>query len=117
MTGRAADGSLPSLGYLKGGPAELAEMNKHLDEGAQAAGRSPSEIRRLLNINGQFASSGRGLLQGPPRQWAEDIAGIALEYGVSGFILAADDAPTIELFASEVVPAARELVTKARAAV
>jgi alkanesulfonate monooxygenase SsuD/methylene tetrahydromethanopterin reductase-like flavin-dependent oxidoreductase (luciferase family) len=117
MTGRAADGSLPSLGYLKGGPAELAEMNKHIDEGAEAAGRSPSEIRRLLNINGQFASTGRGLLQGPPRQWAEDLAGIALEYGVSGFILAADDAPTIELFASEVVPATRELVAAARAAV
>lgn len=117
MTGRAADGSLPSLGYLKGGPAELAEMNRHLDEGAQAAGRSPSEIRRLLNINGQFASSGRGLLQGPPRQWAEDIAGIALEYGVSGFILAADDAPTITLFAAEVVPAVRELIWKARATV
>jgi alkanesulfonate monooxygenase SsuD/methylene tetrahydromethanopterin reductase-like flavin-dependent oxidoreductase (luciferase family) len=117
MTGRAADGSLPSLGYLKGGPSELAEMNKHIDEGAQAAGRDPREIRRLLNINGQFASTGRGLLQGPPRQWVEDIAGIALEYGVSGFILAADDAPTIELFASEVVPAARELVAAGRAAV
>lgn len=117
MTGRAADGSLPSLGYLKSGPAELAEMNKHIDEGAQAAGRDPREIRRLLNISGRFVSSGQGLLQGPPRQWAEDIAAIALEYGVSGIILAADDAPTIELFASEVVPAVKELVSKVRAAV
>jgi hypothetical protein len=61
-------------------------------------------------ISGQFAQSGRSLLNGPPQQWAEDLAEITLEYGVSGFILAADDAPSIELFAAEVAPATRELV-------
>jgi alkanesulfonate monooxygenase SsuD/methylene tetrahydromethanopterin reductase-like flavin-dependent oxidoreductase (luciferase family) len=90
-------------------------MNKHIDEGAALAGRDPSKVRRFLNISGQFASSGRALLNGPPQQWAEDLAGITLEYGISGFILAADNALPIELFATEVVPATRELVAAERA--
>jgi alkanesulfonate monooxygenase SsuD/methylene tetrahydromethanopterin reductase-like flavin-dependent oxidoreductase (luciferase family) len=110
MTGRAADGWLPSLGYLPGGPTDLDEMNKHIDEGAEAAGREPSAIRRLLNIGGQFTQQNGGLLVGPPQQWAEQIAEISLKHGISGFILAADDPYTIEMFASEVAPVARELV-------
>lgn len=115
LTGRVADGWLPSLAYLKGGLDDLEAMNKHIDEGAALAGREPAKVRRLLNISGQFARSGRSLLNGPPSQWAEDLAGITLRYGITGFILAADDAPTIELFAAEVVPATRELVAAERA--
>ena len=114
LTGRVADGWLPTLGYLPGGPADLAEMNKYIDEGAALAGRDPSKVRRLLNVSGQFTSSGRSLLNGPPQQWAEDLAGMTLTYGISGFILAADDAPSIELFAAEVAPATRELVAAER---
>jgi alkanesulfonate monooxygenase SsuD/methylene tetrahydromethanopterin reductase-like flavin-dependent oxidoreductase (luciferase family) len=90
-------------------------MNKHIDEGAASAGRDPSTVRRFLNISGQFARSGRSLLVGPPQQWAEELAGITLEYDVTGFILMADDAPSIELFAAEVAPATRELVAAERA--
>ena len=115
LTGRIADGWLPSLGYIKGGMSELQAMNERIDDGAQAAGRDPSAVRRLLNISGEFASAGRGLLNGPPKQWAEDIALLALEHGISGFILAADDAASIEMFANEVAPAARELVAAERA--
>lgn len=115
MTGRVADGWLPSLVYLPDGPASLKEMNQHIDEGAAAAGREPAAIRRLLNISGQFAQTGRSFLNGPPRQWAEDLAGLTVDYGITGFILAADDPATIELFASEVVPATRELVAAERA--
>jgi alkanesulfonate monooxygenase SsuD/methylene tetrahydromethanopterin reductase-like flavin-dependent oxidoreductase (luciferase family) len=115
LTGRVADGWIPSLAYLRGGLADLETMNSYIDEGAAEAGRDPSRVRRLLNISGQFARSGRSPLNGPPRQWAEDLADITLKYGISGFILAADDAPTIELFAAEVVPATRELVAAERA--
>lgn len=115
LTGRLADGWLPSLGYLPGGLADLAEMNKYIDEGAASAGRDPSSVRRLLNIAGQFARSGRSLLNGPPQQWVEELAGITLEYGITGFILAGDSAPVIELFAAEVAPATRELVAAERA--
>lgn len=114
MTGRAADGWLPSLAYLPGGASDLAEMNQYIDEGATAAGRNPSDIRRLLNIGGQFTQNRRSFLSGTPQQWAEDLAELTLTYGISGFILAADDAPTIQLFASEVAPATREIVNAAR---
>ncbi len=114
LTGRVADGWLPSLAYLPGGLPALEEMNKHIDEGAASAGRDPSKVRRLLNISGQFARTGRSLLNGPPQQWAEDLADIALTYGISGFILATDDAPSIELFAAEVAPATRKLVAAER---
>ena len=114
LTGRMGDGWLPSLGYLQGGVADLAAMNRHIDEGAVEAGRDPSTIRRLLNISGQFTREGRSLLVGPPEQWAEELAGLTLDFGITGFILTADDAITIERFAGEVAPATRELVAAAR---
>lgn len=114
LTGRAADGWLPSLSYLQGGPGDLTEGNKHIDEAALSAGRSPADVRRLLNLSGRFASSSRGLLDGPPDQWAEELAGLALDHGVSTFILMADDPSVVELFAAEVAPATRELVTAER---
>lgn len=115
LTGRAADAWIPSLGYLPGGPADLAAMNEEIDGAAIAAGRDPSQIRRMLNIAGRFSSTSQGFLNGPPQQWAEDLADVTLRYGISGYLLAADDAPTIELFASEVVPATRALVAAQRA--
>jgi len=114
MIGRIADGWLPSLGYLPGGVADLEAMNQHIDEGAASVGRNPSNIRRFLNIFGRFAPSGSSFLNGPPQQWAEELAATALEYGISGFIIAADDAPTIERFAAEVAPATQELVAAER---
>lgn len=114
LTGRAADGWLPTLSYLPGGPADLAAMNARIDEAARAAGRGPSDVRRLLNIEGRFAAGGRSLLDGPARQWAEDLAGLTVEYGITGFLLATDDEDTIERFAAEVAPATRELVAAER---
>jgi alkanesulfonate monooxygenase SsuD/methylene tetrahydromethanopterin reductase-like flavin-dependent oxidoreductase (luciferase family) len=114
LIGRAADGALPSLGYLPNGADDLTTINQHIDEGAQAAGRDPRAVRRLLNVSGEFAPNGRAFLQGPAEQWAEDLAGLTLEHGVSAFILAADDPATIERFAAEVAPATRELVAAER---
>lgn len=114
LTGRLADGWLPSLGYLPGGPADLTDLNKHIDEAAADAGREPAAVRRLLNISGRFAAQAGGFLDGPPRRWAEDLAGLTLEHGITGFIVATDDPATIELFAAEVAPATRELVAAER---
>ena len=85
-----------------------------VDEGALAAGRKPTDVRRLLNVAGQFGPRGRAFLDGPAEQWAEDLAGLTLEYGVSTFILAVDDPATIERFGAEVAPATRELVAAER---
>jgi alkanesulfonate monooxygenase SsuD/methylene tetrahydromethanopterin reductase-like flavin-dependent oxidoreductase (luciferase family) len=114
LTGRVADGWLPSLGYLKGGPADLRDLNARIDDAAVSAGRDPSAVRRLLNIGGRFAPTGRGLLDGPPEQWAEELAELTLEHGISAFILATDDAATIERYAAEVAPATQALLTATR---
>lgn len=114
LVGRAADGWVPSLSYLDGGLAGLAEANRHIDEGAAAAGRDPAAIRRMLNIGDHFTPDGSSTLSGPLVQWAEQLAEITLEHGVTGYILAGDNPTTIQQFGEEVAPAVRELVAKAR---
>lgn len=114
LTGRVGDGWLPSLSYLEGGPAALAEMNRYIDEGAAEAGRDPAAVRRMLNIGGRFSPTGGSFLVGPPQQWAEELAELTMTYGITGFILTADDAYTIETFAADVAPATRELVARER---
>jgi alkanesulfonate monooxygenase SsuD/methylene tetrahydromethanopterin reductase-like flavin-dependent oxidoreductase (luciferase family) len=108
LTGEVADGWLPSSPYAP--PEQLAKMNAVIDSAALEAGRSPAAVRRLYNIAGSFSGSGSRFLQGPPKVWAEQLAGLALDEGISGFIVMADDAVTVERFAAEVTPAVRELV-------
>ncbi|HUZ56874.1 MAG TPA: LLM class flavin-dependent oxidoreductase [Streptosporangiaceae bacterium] len=115
LIGGTGDGWLPSLSYLPKGVAQLADSNAQIDAGAAEAGRDPRSVRRLLNISGEFSSSGTGLLTGPPGQWAEELAGLALDCGSSGFILAGDDPEAIQRFGQEVAPAVRELVAAERA--
>ena len=112
LTGRAADGWLPSLSYLQ--PGDLAAGNKIIDEAAEQAGRSPVAVRRLLNIGGQFGPVSQGPLDGPPDQWAEELAGLALSDGISTFIIATDDPDDLRRFAGEVAPAVRDLVAAER---
>jgi alkanesulfonate monooxygenase SsuD/methylene tetrahydromethanopterin reductase-like flavin-dependent oxidoreductase (luciferase family) len=47
LVGRAADGWVPSLGYVQ--PSDLLEGNRRIDEAAATAGRDPRKIRRILN--------------------------------------------------------------------
>src|SRR5690606_31021311 len=49
LIGKQADGWLPSLGYMT--LDQLAEGNIVIDDAALAAGRTPQDIRRLLNIS------------------------------------------------------------------
>jgi alkanesulfonate monooxygenase SsuD/methylene tetrahydromethanopterin reductase-like flavin-dependent oxidoreductase (luciferase family) len=112
LIGRKADGWLPSLSYLE--PGDLERGNGIIDEAASGAGRDPREVRRLLNVAGAFGPDRRGFLQGPPEQWVEELLPLALEHGVSTFILMADDAATIERWGGEVAPALREAVARAR---
>jgi alkanesulfonate monooxygenase SsuD/methylene tetrahydromethanopterin reductase-like flavin-dependent oxidoreductase (luciferase family) len=115
LIGRMADGWWPSLPYLKNGLAELADLGALIDDAATRAGRDPRAVRRLLNISGEFAASSAGLLTGPPEQWVEELAGIALDYGISGFILSGDDPAAMQIFGQEVAPAVREIVEAERA--
>ena len=112
LTGRVADGWLPSSGYLA--PDQLGEASRVLDEAALAAGREPGDVRRLYNISGQFGR-GAGFLAGDATAWAEQLAGLALEHGTSTFVLGSDDPRTLTRFAEEVTPAVREQVDAGRA--
>ncbi|MFS8584027.1 MAG: LLM class flavin-dependent oxidoreductase [Acidimicrobiia bacterium] len=117
LVGAVADGWLPSAEFLEHGLASLPEANARIDEAALAAGRKPSDVRRLLNIlNVRFAPGGGGLLDGPPEQWVEQLAELALTHGVSAFVIGGDDEVTTERFAAEVAPAVRELVRRERGA-
>jgi alkanesulfonate monooxygenase SsuD/methylene tetrahydromethanopterin reductase-like flavin-dependent oxidoreductase (luciferase family) len=113
LTGELADGWLPSSPYAP--PDELAAMNAVIDAAAIDAGRPPAAVRRIYNIAGSFDGSGSGFLAGPPKVWAEQLAGLALDEGMSGFVLMADDALTVERFAAEVAPSVRDLVARERA--
>ncbi|MFG1840604.1 LLM class flavin-dependent oxidoreductase [Micromonospora sp. NPDC049175] len=112
LTGRRADGWLPSLSYLQ--PGDLTRGNATIDDAARKADRSPRDVRRLLNISGEFSAAGRGPLNGPAEQWARELAELALGEGVSAFILGSDDPDDLRRFAGEVAPAVRELVAAER---
>jgi alkanesulfonate monooxygenase SsuD/methylene tetrahydromethanopterin reductase-like flavin-dependent oxidoreductase (luciferase family) len=114
LIGEKADGWLPSLAYLKG-MQQIDESNARIDEAASAAGRDPRQVRRLVNIGGQFTSQPSDrLLVGPPGQWAEQLATLVLEHGLSAFIAVGDDPNQLALFGQEVAPVTRELVVAER---
>ena len=112
LTGRSADGWLPSMGYAA--PDTLGGLNRTIDDAAAKAGRDPASIRRLYNIHGRFGSGG-GMLQGSPREWAEQLAELTLTEGMSTYILAVKSLDQVQRFAHEVAPAVRELVDDERA--
>ncbi|RPE46179.1 luciferase-like monooxygenase [Streptomyces sp. Ag109_O5-1] len=99
LVGRKADGWLPSLPVLE--PGGLQKGNAIIDDAARAANRDPREITRLLNIF-------------PSQQTVEALAQMAVEDGVSVFILASDDPDVLERFAAETIPAVREHVARER---
>ncbi|MEV6421347.1 LLM class flavin-dependent oxidoreductase [Streptomyces sp. NPDC051662] len=99
LVGRKADGWLPSLPVME--PGGLQKGNAIIDDAARAADRDPREITRLLNIF-------------PSQQTAEELAQLAVEDGVSVFILASDDPDVLERFAAETIPAVREHVARER---
>jgi hypothetical protein len=107
VTGRLADGWLPSLGYVT--PDNLGEMNAVIDEAADKAGRAPQAVRRMLNIFG-----GHEYLRGGSAVMAERLAALTLEHGTSTFILGSDDPDELRRFAAEVAPAVRDLVDRER---
>ena len=62
-----------------------------------------------------FASAknpGGGFLNGPARQWVDELLPLVVKDGISTFILMADDSRTMERFAGEVIPALREAAAR-----
>ena len=114
LVGHKADGWISGGAWMSDVAGELADGNRLIDEAATEAGRDPRAIRRIFDYSGSFASAGHGFLQGPPGQWAEDLLPLAIEQGVSVFILIGDDPRAIQVFGAEVAPALREAVAGER---
>jgi alkanesulfonate monooxygenase SsuD/methylene tetrahydromethanopterin reductase-like flavin-dependent oxidoreductase (luciferase family) len=98
LVGRKADGWLPSLPVM--GLDGLKHGNAIIDDAARAAGRDDRAITRLLNIF--------------PDQTPEALTRMALEDGVSTFILVSDELGVLERSAAELIPAIREQVARER---
>ncbi|GAA2472766.1 LLM class flavin-dependent oxidoreductase [Terrabacter carboxydivorans] len=112
VTGRLADGWLPSMGYAD--PEALAGMNAVIDEAAEHAGRGPQAIRRMYNVFGSFGT-GSGFLRGTADAWAEQLAELTLTEGMSTYVLGTDDPDVLRRYAVEVASAVRDLVDAERA--
>jgi iron-sulfur cluster repair protein YtfE (RIC family) len=112
LTGRYADGWLPSMGYAD--PEALQGLNDVIDKVATDAGRDPSAVRRLYNVSGSFGRTRSRGLSGTAQDWAEQLAALTLDHGMSTFILGTDDVDDVRRFGEEVAPRVRDLVDEAR---
>lgn len=117
LTGQLAEGWLPSLEYIDGGIPGMTDANARIDDAARAAGRDPRDIRRLLNfMHVGVSPNSHGLLNGPAEQWVDDLASLALDHGMSAFLIAGDDPHVAAQLGQEIAPAVRELVARGRGA-
>ena len=113
LAGRLADGWVPSL---RDEIAPVAAAAARLDDAAADAGRSPADIRRVLNVNGRITDGAReGLLHGPVDQWIDELTDLAVGYGFDTFLFSGRGPDQLPRFAEEVVPAVRAQVTAERA--
>jgi alkanesulfonate monooxygenase SsuD/methylene tetrahydromethanopterin reductase-like flavin-dependent oxidoreductase (luciferase family) len=114
LTGRLADGWVPSLGRTS--PGELTDAATTVDEAAAAAGRDPASLQRLLNVSGAIDAPADGL-SGSVSDWIDALAGLATAVGFDTFVFwPADGAPEqVERFAADVVPGVRAAVERERA--
>jgi alkanesulfonate monooxygenase SsuD/methylene tetrahydromethanopterin reductase-like flavin-dependent oxidoreductase (luciferase family) len=110
LTGRAADGWIPSF---RGDIGQIAEMSRRVDDAVAAAGRPPGAVRRVLNVAGAVTSAvSEGMFRGPVSQWVDDLAEVAVSYGFDTFIFWGEGDDQLDRFAQEVVPAARERLAR-----
>jgi alkanesulfonate monooxygenase SsuD/methylene tetrahydromethanopterin reductase-like flavin-dependent oxidoreductase (luciferase family) len=108
LTGRVADGWLPSLGYLK--PDAFAEARAVVDEAASKAGRDPSDVIGIYNVSGQLTDGarGEGPLDGPPSHWVETLSRWAEELRLGAVIMPAESVEQVERLVEDVAPALRD---------
>lgn len=116
LTGRLADGWVPSAPYLS--PGRAGEAAARVDEAARAAGRDPAAIRRLYNVWGtiQDAGSSGDDWEWPAERWVETLTRSVLEDGMDSFVFgpARDPVRQLHRWAEEVAPAVRANVERSR---
>jgi alkanesulfonate monooxygenase SsuD/methylene tetrahydromethanopterin reductase-like flavin-dependent oxidoreductase (luciferase family) len=111
LAGRVADGWVPSF---QGDLDKLTQMSARLDNAIADAGRSPDEVRRVLNVSGTVTEgASNGPLDGPVDQWVDELTALATGQRFDTFIFWGEGDGQLERFAEEVVPAARGQITAA----
>jgi alkanesulfonate monooxygenase SsuD/methylene tetrahydromethanopterin reductase-like flavin-dependent oxidoreductase (luciferase family) len=101
LTGRLADGWLPSLGNME--PGEIANKQRTVDEAAERAGRSPADVKRVLNVS----------VEGPPDGWPDQLVR-AGELGFQTLIVSVhEDDPVgfVRRLGEDVAPRVREALS------
>ena len=115
LTGRLADGWLPSSSFLP--PDKLPDAQRRIDDAAAAAGRADDAVRRIYNINGEItgARAGASCRAPPVAGWTSSTA-LVLDEGMDTFILwaGAPRRQQMETFAHDVAPAVVAAVDAAR---
>lgn len=111
LIGELADGWISPLNiYVP--PAEVPAKQDLIDRAAAAAGREPTQVRRLYNVLGMIDGPHRGKgLFGSAETWAQTLAGWARELRFDTFVFwpAMAEREQLRRFAEEVVPRVREL--------
>jgi alkanesulfonate monooxygenase SsuD/methylene tetrahydromethanopterin reductase-like flavin-dependent oxidoreductase (luciferase family) len=108
VTGRLADGWIPSLGYRP--VEEFAAMRRRIDAAAEAAGRRPEDIRGVLNVGLRIdPDSARqpGLITGSAEQVVSQLQDLAGRYGFTGFNFLIKHPDDPRRIAEEVLPSLR----------
>lgn len=110
VTGRFADGWIPSLGYMP--VEEIPVMRRRIDDAAEAAGRPPAEIRSLLNLGIRIdpdAQPQSDAVTGSPRQVTSQLRDL-LGLGFTGFnflLSGPDRTAEMQRIAEDVLPSLR----------
>ena len=122
VTGRHADGWIP--GHLADWRSTtVAESRPIVDEAAASVGRDPTDVDTIYNLSGRLIRNplpetrddeGRWI-GGGVTQWVEELTFAVVEHAASAFIYLVRpgdiiDDMTLNLWASEVVPAVREAI-------
>jgi alkanesulfonate monooxygenase SsuD/methylene tetrahydromethanopterin reductase-like flavin-dependent oxidoreductase (luciferase family) len=105
LTGRVADGWLPSLGGHYLAAEDVPRRQAAIDEAARAAGRDPADIERAVNVMA---------LEGAPDSWARQLARIATDLRFSTLLVSVpDDDPIgfVRRLGQDIAPAVRELAS------
>ncbi len=120
LTGRKADGWVPSLAYIP--PAAARVAMERIDNAATSAGRNPADIRRMYNVWGAFTDTPlapidetSGEFSGSPDAWAGFLAHLATSVGFDTFLFGVPADPALlRMIASDIIPTVRQQVTLAR---
>ncbi len=110
VTGRLADGWIPSLGYMP--VEEIPAMRRRIDAAAEAAGRRPDDIRGILNVSIRIdpdAQPQPDVVTGSAKQVVNQLQDL-LGLGFTGFnfiVSGPGRTANMQQIAQEVLPALR----------